>query len=150
MQVYKGLIQKYWACSQENESRSKRRFGMWFWPFPDLKAWFYPLWRPAKQYKIHQKVDCTLKEEEEKEEESSFVCVHFGNAHWSLAWVNHRRLRSRNKILPRSAQILFVIWTAFAMHVNAHSLNHDPNHKADRDPKHLLERDSFLCEHSHS
>ena len=52
---------------------------------------------------------------------------------------------SRNKIFPRSAQILIVIGKAFAMHVNAHSSNHDPNHVL----KHLSERDSFSCEHGH-
>ena len=35
---------EHWACSQRNESRSESRFGTWFGPFPDLKAWFYPLW----------------------------------------------------------------------------------------------------------
>ena len=59
---------------------------------------------------------------------------------------NQRGLRSRSKTLPRIAQILFVIGTAFAMLVNARSSNHDPNHEADRDPKRLSERDSFLCE----
>ena len=80
-----------------------------------------------------------------------FVRVHFGNARWSLAWVNQRGLRSRNKILPRSAQILFVIGTAFTTLVNTHtcSSNHEPNHEADRDPKRLSERDSFLCEQAH-
>ena len=37
----------------------------------------------------------------------------------------------------------------FAMHVNARSSNHDPNHVLDRNPKSLLERDSSPCEHSH-
>ena len=32
-----------WACSQWSKSRSESRFGSWFWPFPDFKAWFYPL-----------------------------------------------------------------------------------------------------------
>ena len=36
--------------------------------------------------------------------------------------------RSRNKILPRSAQILFVTGMAVAMLVNARSSNHKPNH----------------------
>ena len=66
----------------------------------------------------------------------------------SHAWVNQRGLRSGNKILPRSAQILIVIGKAFAMDVNARSSNHEPNHEADRDPKRLSEGDSFLCEHS--
>ena len=78
-----------------------------------------------------------------------FVHVHFGNARWKNAWVNQRGLRSRNKILPRSAQILFVIGTAFAMHVNARSSNHEPNQEADRDPKRVLEHDLFLCEQAH-
>ena len=63
----------------------------------------------------------------------------------SHAWVNQRGLGSRNKISPRSVQILFVIGTAFAMLVNAHSSNHEPNQEADCDPKRLLERDSFVC-----
>ena len=70
-----------------------------------------------------------------------FVRANFGNARWSHAWVN---LRSRNKILPRSAQILFVIGTAFAMLVNARSSNHEPNQEADRDPKRLSECDSTV------
>ena len=57
-------------------------------------------------------------------------------------------MHSRNKISPRSAQILIVIGKAFAMHVNARSSNHDPNHVLDRDLKRLSERDSFSCEHS--
>ena len=33
------------ACSQRDESRSESHFRTWLWlPFPDLKAWFYPLW----------------------------------------------------------------------------------------------------------
>ena len=83
--------------------------------------------------------------------ETWFVRVHFVNyARWSHAWFNQRGLRSRNKILPRSAQILFVIGTAFAMLVNAYSSNHEPNQEADRDPKRLSEHDSFLCEQAHS
>ena len=76
-----------------------------------------------------------------------YVRAHFfGNAHWSHAWVNQRGLCSRNKILPCSAQILFMIGTAFAVLVNARSSNHEPNQEADRDPKRLSERNSFLCE----
>ena len=66
-----------------------------------------------------------------------------------MAWVNQRELCSRNKILPRSAQILFMIGTAFAMHVNARSSNHEPNQEVDRNLKRLSERDSFLCEQAH-
>ena len=46
-------------------------------------------------------------------------------------------------------RILIVIGNAFAMHVNARSSNHDPNHVLDRDPKRLSEIDSSPCEHSH-
>ena len=35
------------ACSQRKESRSESRFGTWFEHFPDLKAWFYPLWKQS-------------------------------------------------------------------------------------------------------
>ena len=52
-------------------------------------------------------------------------------------------------MLPRTAQILFVIGTAVAMLVNAHSSNHEPNQEADRDPKRLSERESLLCEPAH-
>ena len=62
--------------------------------------------------------------------------------------ISKRGLRSRSKILPRSAQIPIVIGKAFAMHVNARSSNHDPNHVLDRDSKRLSERDSSPCEHS--
>ena len=66
-----------------------------------------------------------------------------------MGQLKQRGLRSRNKILPRSAQILIVIGKAFVMHVNARSSNHHPNHVLDCDLKRLLERDSFSCEHSH-
>ena len=56
-----------------------------------------------------------------------FVRVHFENARWSHAWVNPR---SRNKILPRSAQIPFVIGTAFATHVNACMCTCSSNYKS--------------------
>ena len=154
------------ACSQRNESRSKSHFGTWFEPFPDLKAWFYPMWMQSsftsgywntllKRNKIGVSDHDPRRKPDSGEmwTQSSFgtwfVRVHFGNVRWSHAWVNQRRLHSRNKILPRSAQILFVIRTAFAMHVNARSSNHQPNQEADRDPKRLSERDSFLCEQAH-
>ena len=70
-----------------------------------------------------------------------FVYVRFGNARWSHAWVNQR---SRNKILPCSAQILFVIGMAVAMLMNVHSLNHEPNQEVDRDPRRLSDLDSLL------
>ena len=57
-----------------------------------------------------------------------FVHVHFGNARWNHAWVSQH---SRYKILPRCAQTLFVIGTAVAMLVNAHSSNHKLNQEAD-------------------
>ena len=71
-----------------------------------------------------------------------FLHGHF----WSHVhvWVN-----LRNKILPRSGQILFMIGMAFAILVSARSSNHEPNQEADRDPKQLSERDSLLCEQAH-
>ena len=123
-------------------------------PFPDLKAWFYPLWTQSsfKSGIWNALLKCGKKgvlDRDPRRMQSSFGMwferAHFGNARWSHAWVN---LHSRNKILPRSAQILFVIGTVFAMHVNAHSSNHASNQEADLDPKRLLEHDSFLCEQS--
>ena len=69
--------------------------------------------------------------------------AHFGNAHWSRAWVN---LCSRNNILPRSAQMILFMIVAVAMFVNARSSKHEPNQGANHDPKWLSEGDSFLCE----
>ena len=81
-----------------------------------------------------------------------FVRVHFKNARWSHAQahgsISARGLRSRSKILPPSAQILIVIGKAFAVHVNARSSNHYPNHVLDHDLKRLSERDSSPSEHS--
>ena len=144
-----------WSCSQRNGSQS--HFGTWFGPFPDLKAWFYPLWTQSyfksgfwnALFKTRQKGhfgDPPRKpDSEDMWTQSSFgtwfVRANFGNARWSHAWVN---LCSRNKILPRSARILFVIGTAFAMLVNARSSNHEPNQEADRDLKRLSERDSTV------
>ena len=146
----------HWACSQRNESRSKSRFGTWFGPFPDItlcehKALSYQVfetryWNEKKKLAfwivIHVESlilrTCECKALSERDS----IRVHFGSACWNYAWVNQRGLRSRNKILPCSAQILFVIGMAFGMLVNTHSSNHDPNQEADRDPKRLSERDS--------
>ena len=147
-----------WACSQENESRSERRFGTWFGPFLIWKHDFTLCERNALSNQAFEREKKGVLDRDPRQKpdsrtlwtQSSFetwsVRVHFGNARWSHAWVNHRGLRSRSKILPRSAQIPIVIGKVFVMHVNARSSNHDPNHEADRDPKRLSERDSFFCE----
>ena len=154
------------ACSHENESRS----GTWFSPFLIWKPDVSPCERKAlsnqafeMRFETHKKSVFWIMIRVE-----SLILGHvnaklFRNAIracafwkcalkpcWSHAWVNQRGLHSRNKILPHSAQILIVIGKAFAMHVNARSSNHDPNHVLDRDPKRLSERDSFSCEHSHN
>ena len=125
------------ACSQRNESRSESGFRSWFGPFPDLKAWVYPLWTQSYFKSVfwnvllkHEKrgvLDRDPPRKPDSEDMSTqnsfgtwFVRVHFGNARWTHAWVN---LRSRNIILPRSVPILFVIGMAVAMLVNAHSSN---------------------------
>ena len=84
------------------------------------------------------------------QERDSCVCILEMRAEAMLKPCTGQSARtcSRNKILPRSAQILIVIGKAFTMHVNARSSNHDPNHVLDRDPKRLSERDSSPCEHS--
>ena len=155
------------ACSQENESRSERLFGTWFGPFLIWKPDFTLCERKALSNQAFETRFETPKkgvlDRDPLRKPDSIGHVNaklFRNviracAFWKCALkpcmtrVNQRGLRSGNKILPRSAQILIVIGKAFAMHVNAHSSNHDPNHEADRDPKRLSERDSFLCEHSH-
>ena len=152
-----------WACSQRNESCSETHFGTWFRPFPDLKAWFYPLWTQSffksgfwntfwntkkEVFWIVIRVEslilrtCECKALSERDS-----CVHI--LEMSTEAMHAFNQCGRNKILPGSAQILFVIGTALAMLVNAHSSNHDPNHKANRDPKWLSECDSLLCEQAH-
>ena len=122
----------------------------------DLKAWFYPLWMQSsfKSGFWNAKKGAILDHDPPRKPDSDdlwkhssfgtwFMHVHFGNAHWSHARVNQQ---SRNTILPRSAQILFVIGTVIALLVSAQSSNHKPNQEADHDPKRFLERDSLLCE----
>ena len=84
-----------WACLQRSESHSESRFGSWFWPFPDLKAWFYPLWMQSsfnQAYEMRKNgvLDRDLPRIPDSEDlwtQSSFgtwfMCVHFGNARWS-------------------------------------------------------------------
>ena len=111
------MTSDYGACSQRNESRSESRFGTWFRPFPDFTVCECKLFQIRLKRGILDRDSCRKPDSEDMWMQSSFgtwlVRAHFGNAHWSLAWVNQRGLRSRNKILPRSAQILFVIGTAF-------------------------------------
>ena len=45
--TWKALPYIQWAYSQRSKSRSESCFGTWFGPFPDLKAWFYPLWKQS-------------------------------------------------------------------------------------------------------
>ena len=153
------------ACSQRNESCNVIQTLSWFesliLPFVNAKLFQVRLLkRVLKRVLKREKrgvLDCDSRRKPDSEDmwtQSSFgtwfVRAHFGNARWSHAWVNQCGLHSRNQIIPLSAQILFVIGTAFAMLVNARSLNHYPNHEADRDPKRLSERDSLLCEQAHS
>ena len=74
-----------------------------------------------------------------------YVCLHFGNAHWSHAWVKGSISAVGTK-LPRSVQIPFVIGTGVAMLANVRTSNHEPIQEADCDPKRLSERVSLLCE----
>ena len=82
-----------------------------FWPFPDLKAWFYPLWMQSSFQSgfwnakkrafwivicLESLIPRTCERKPLSERDS--CRVHFGNARWSHAQVNRH---SRNKILPR-------------------------------------------------
>ena len=89
----------------------------------------------------HRKPDSETCECKALSEHDSCVRILEMHAEAMHPLVNQRGLRSSNKILPHSAQILFVIGTAFAMLVNAHSSNREPNQEADRDQKWLSERD---------
>ena len=135
----------HWACSQRKESRSESRFETWIGPFPDLKAWFYPLWTQssfksgfwnafwkAKKKGVldrdpHRKPDSEDMWTQALSELDSCVCImemHAEAMHWPIS----ADCAVRTKYYLRSAQILFVNGTAFAMHVNAQSSNHKPNH----------------------
>ena len=128
---------KHRACSQRNKSRSGSRFGTWFGPFPDLKAWFSPLWTQSSfksgfwNALLKREIKGILGRDPRRKPGSEdmwtqssfgtwFVRAHFGNARWSHAWVwswvNQRGLRSRNKILPRRSCLwlgrrLQCLWT---------------------------------------
>ena len=154
---------RHWTCSQRNESRSGKPFRnvirtlSWFesliLPFVNAKLFQIRLLKRGKKgaFWIVIRVESLILRTCERKalsERDSCVRILEMRAEAMLS-VNQRGLRSRNKILPRSAQILFVSGTAFAMLVNAHSSNHEPNQEADRDPKRLSEHDSFLCEQAH-
>ena len=119
----------------------RKTFQNVIWPFPDLKAWF----RPCECKAVSNQAYEACFETRKKWAFWIVICVEslilghvnakfFWNvicacAFWKCAlkqcsihaWVNQRGLRSRNKKLPRSAQILIVIGKAFAMHVTARS-----------------------------
>ena len=124
-----------WACSHRNESHSECRFGTWFGPFPDLKAWSYPLWTQSS-FKSgswnallkHEKGAFWIADPPRKPDSEDmwtkssfgtwFVRAHIGNGRWSHAWVNQHGLRSRNIISSQCAdpvcdlgQRLQCIWT---------------------------------------
>ena len=77
------------------------------------------------------------------------VCIlkmHTKAMHLAHGSISARRLRSRGKILLRSAEILIMIGKAFVIHVNAHSSNPNPIHVLDYDSKCLSECDSSPCD----
>ena len=145
-----------WACSQRNESRSENHFGTWFWPFPDLKAWFYPLWTQstfksgfwnAKKMAFWTGIDLEsliLRTCERKALSECDSCMHILEMcaevmHGSICAVGTKHylaVRRSCSWLGRRLQSL----------VNACSSNHEPNQEGDRDPKRLSECDSLLSE----
>ena len=161
----------YLVCTHGLESHSKRRFRTWFGLFLIWKPDFSPCERKAISNQAfetrfwHAKKGffwIVIRLE-------SLILGHvntklFRNMIRACAFkkcrlkpcisaygsISASGLRSRSKLLPRSTQILIVIGKAFAMHVNARSSNHDPNHVLDRDPKRLSERDSSPCEQSYA
>ena len=154
MTVYPTSTQRYIGCVHTwTRITFRKTFQNVIRTFPDLKAWFKSMWTQSRfksgfwnatkrvfwivirlEKLILGHVNAKLFRN------VSRACAFWKYALkpcWSHAWVNQCVLRSSNRILPRSAQILIVIGKAFAMHVNAHSSNHDPNHVLDRDPKRL-------------
>ena len=114
--VMMGLFTKEWITVRKP-----------FWIVILTLSWFCPSWTQSsfnQAFETRRKgvLSCGLPRTPDSEDlwtQSSFgtwfVSVPFGNARWNYALVN---LHSRNKILPHSAQILFVIGTAVAMLVN--------------------------------
>ena len=128
--------------TSENESRSERRFGTWFGPFLIWKPDFTLCERKALSNQAFETRKKGVLDRDPRRKPDSRTCERKAllerDSCESItlemrtdAWVNQRGLRSGNKTLPHSAQILIVIGKAFAMHVNARSVNHDPNHEAD-------------------
>ena len=106
-----------------SESCSESRFGSWFWPFPDLKAWFYPLWTQS-----------SFKSSSQSSFRMWFVRVH------------HASELMKAKSTRNPLAIVHSLQLVVAILVNARSSYHEPNQEADHDLKRLSERDLLLCE----
>ena len=143
-----GVSIKDWACSQRSESCSESHFGSWFWPFPDLKAWFYPLgtqssfksgfWNAKKGV-----LDRDLPRKHDSEDlwimQSSFgmwfVHGHFEAMHGSIcATIYYIAMR---RFCSWSGRRLQCSWA------HVHSSNHERNQEADLHLKWLLWRASL-------
>ena len=134
-------------------------------PFPDLKAWFLPMWTQScfksrfwhafwnaknRAFWIVIHIESLILGHVNAFSSFGtwFVCVHFG----MRAEAMHGSISADCAVGTKYYLAVRRSWSwlgrRFAMHVNACSSNHDPNHVLDRDLKRLSERDSFSCEHS--
>ena len=153
MKIQEKEENRHWACSQRNGSDDSDPFLIWkpdftLYECKSLSNQALEMWKKG----VLDRDPPRKPDSEDLWTQSSFgrdLCVRIFEIRAEAmhcmhgSWVN---LCSRKKILPRSAQILFVIGKEFAMQVNERSSNHEPNQETDRDPKWLSERDSFLCE----
>ena len=132
------------ACSQRSESCSESRFRSFFWPFPDLKALFYPLWMQSSFKSGFLKcekggvLDCNQSTKPDSEDL------------WTCKALSQRdSCVCKGSFSAVGTNSLAVCWSfdrdggCNACDI-AHSSNHVPNQEGDRDPNRLLERDSLL------
>ena len=139
----------------------RKTFRIVIWLFPDLKAWFYPLWMQSSfksgfwnakkkgvlDRDLRRKPDSWTCERKALSKRDLCVCILEMRAeamHESIS--ADCAVGTKYYLAVRRSCLL--IGKAFAIHVNAHNSNPDPDHEADRDPKLLSELDSLFCEHS--
>ena len=116
-------------------------FGSWFWPFPDLKAWFYPLWMQSSfksGFWNAKKEVSVLDRDPPRKPDSEDLWTQSSFGTWFASFVNW----------PITSQCADPVHDqdGGCKLVNARSSNYEPNQEADRDSKQLSKHDSLLCE----
>ena len=140
---------------KRSESRSESCFRSLFWPFPDLKAWFNPLWT-QNSFKLgfwnaKKKAfwDCDPPKKPDSEDlwtQSSF-----------RTWFVRAHLEMRAEAMHGSISTVgtkYYLAARRSVHDRDGGRNlvnaHERNQGVDRDQKRRSKHDSLLCEQAHS